>query len=92
MKLEFSRETSEKNSQISNFIKIRSVGGDLFHADRQTDTQDMATLPVSLRHSAKAPNKMANKECQSNDNKTGKGKKTHRQCPETLRKVFGHVR
>ena len=28
-----------KNHQIPNFIKIRTVGFDLFHADGQTDGQ-----------------------------------------------------
>jgi len=28
-----------KNTQISNFMKIRLVGAELFHADRQTDGQ-----------------------------------------------------
>jgi hypothetical protein len=27
-----------KNTQIPNFIKIRPVGTEQFHADRQTDT------------------------------------------------------
>jgi hypothetical protein len=31
-----------KNSRMSNFTKIRSVGGELFHADRQTDTNGEA--------------------------------------------------
>ena len=26
-----------KNTQISNFMKIRPVGAELFHADRRTD-------------------------------------------------------
>jgi hypothetical protein len=29
-----------KNTQISNFMKIRPVGAELFHADRRTDGQD----------------------------------------------------
>jgi hypothetical protein len=29
-----------KNTQISNFMKIRPVGVELFHADRQTDRHD----------------------------------------------------
>jgi hypothetical protein len=39
MKLKFSRQIFEnkKKAQISNFIKIRPVGVELFHADRQTD-------------------------------------------------------
>jgi hypothetical protein len=36
MKLEFSRQIS-KNTQILNSMKIRPVGTELFHADRQTD-------------------------------------------------------
>jgi hypothetical protein len=35
MKLEFSRQIL-KNAQISNFMKIRSVGVELLHADGQT--------------------------------------------------------
>jgi len=36
MKLEFS-ENFFKNTQISNFMKIHSVGAKLFHADKWTD-------------------------------------------------------
>jgi len=37
MKLEFSLQIFEKkNPQISNFMKIRPVGAELFHADGQT--------------------------------------------------------
>ena len=38
MKLDFYRQIS-KNPQISNFMKIRAVGAELFHADGQTDGQ-----------------------------------------------------
>jgi len=38
-KLEFSRLIFEKNTQISNFIKIRPVGAEFFHADGRTDGQ-----------------------------------------------------
>ena len=31
-----------KNIQISNFMKIRPVGAELFHADRRTDGHDEA--------------------------------------------------
>ena len=41
-----------KNTQIPNFVKIRSVGVELFHADRQTD---MMKLVVSFRNIANAP-------------------------------------
>jgi hypothetical protein len=37
MKLEFSRQTFENKSLISNYNKIRPVGANLFHADRRTD-------------------------------------------------------
>jgi hypothetical protein len=30
-------DTFSRNTQISNFINIRPVGAELFHADRQTD-------------------------------------------------------
>jgi hypothetical protein len=49
MKLEFSRQSFEK-TQISNFMKIRPVGAELFHADGQTDM-----LIVALRNFANAP-------------------------------------
>jgi hypothetical protein len=56
MKLEFSRLILEKCS-ISNFIKIRSVGAELFYADRQTDGEtDMTKLIVAFCNFAKAPN------------------------------------
>jgi len=41
-----------KNNQISNFMKIRAVGGELFHADRRTD---MTKLLVAFRNFANAP-------------------------------------
>jgi hypothetical protein len=34
---ELSRQLFEKNPQTSIFMKIRPVGAELFHADRQTD-------------------------------------------------------
>jgi len=41
-----------KNTQISNFMKFRPVGPDLFHADRHTDRQDepKAGETLSSRH------------------------------------------
>ena len=37
-----------ERSQISNFMKIRPVGAELFHADRQTDRKtDMTKLIVA---------------------------------------------
>ena len=40
MKLEFSRQILEKNSQISNFMKIiRPRGAELFREDGRTEAQ-----------------------------------------------------
>jgi len=49
-----------KNSQISNFIKIRPVGAALFHAGGRTDgrrngQRDMTRLIVAFRSCANAP-------------------------------------
>jgi hypothetical protein len=38
MELQFSRHIL-KNRQISNFVKIRPVGAELFHADGQAERQ-----------------------------------------------------
>ena len=46
MKIEFSRQFC-KNLQISNFMKIRPVGAELFHAERQSDGQDEANSRFS---------------------------------------------
>ena len=51
MKLEFSRQIFDK-IQISSFIKIRTMGAELFHADGRTD---MTNLIVGFRNFAKAP-------------------------------------
>ena len=59
MKLEFSRHIFEKKLQISNFVKIRPVGVELFHVDRRTD---MTKLIVAFRNFANAP-----KNCSSED-------------------------
>jgi len=49
-----------KNTQISNFMKIRPVGVELFHADRRrAGRRDMTKLIVSFRNSANAPKKLA---------------------------------
>ena len=50
MKLEILGQIFRK-SQISNLIKIRPVGADLFHADRQTDME----LIVTFRKCSNAP-------------------------------------
>ena len=48
MKVEFSRLIFE-NSQILNFMEIRPMGAELFHADRRTYGQtDMTKLIVAL--------------------------------------------
>jgi len=39
MKLEFSRQIFFKNTQILNFMKIRSHGAELLHMDGRTDRQ-----------------------------------------------------
>ena len=57
MKLEFSRQIFEK-AQISNLIKIRPEGAELFHAEGhgRTDGQtDMTKLIVAFRNFASAP-------------------------------------
>jgi hypothetical protein len=36
-----------ENIQISNFMKIRPVGAELFHTDGRTDTQDEANSTFS---------------------------------------------
>jgi hypothetical protein len=33
----------QKNTQISNFMKIRPVGAELFHADGRTDKHEAAS-------------------------------------------------
>jgi len=49
--LEFSGQSLEK----SNFIKIRPVGADLFHADGTDRGTDMTKLTDSSRNYSKAP-------------------------------------
>jgi hypothetical protein len=39
MELEFAQQVFEKYWNILNFMKIRPVGAELFHEDRQTDNQ-----------------------------------------------------
>jgi hypothetical protein len=46
--------------QISNFIKIRPVGAELFHPEGRADRQtDMAKLVAAFRSFAKAPRNKA---------------------------------
>ena len=52
MKPEFSGQVfKKKKSQISSFIKIRLVGAEFFHADRQM----VIKLTVVFRNFGKAP-------------------------------------
>jgi hypothetical protein len=51
MKIGFSRQFFFRNTQKSNFTKIRPVGAELFHADRRTD---MTKLIVAFRDFVKA--------------------------------------
>jgi hypothetical protein len=45
-----------ENTQISNFMKILSVGAELFHADVQTDRQtDRVKLVVAFRNFSNSP-------------------------------------
>ena len=50
MKLEFSRFS--KNTQTSNFVKIRPVGAELFREDGRTD---VTTLTAAFRNFANSP-------------------------------------
>jgi hypothetical protein len=45
MKLKFSVQIFD--TQISNFIKIRSVGAELYHTDERTDRHDEANSRFS---------------------------------------------
>jgi hypothetical protein len=49
MKLEFSRQ---KNTPVSNFMDIRPVAAELFHADRRTD---MTRQVVNFRNITNTP-------------------------------------
>jgi len=46
MKIKFLDRFS-KNTQISDFMKIRLVGAELFHADRQTERHGEANICFS---------------------------------------------
>jgi hypothetical protein len=54
MNLDFCRQILEK-FQISNFMKIRPVGAELFQADRRTD---VTKLIVAFDTFAEVPNKI----------------------------------
>ena len=69
MNLEFSRQIFEKNTQISNFMKIRSVGAKMFHADGRND---MSKLRVALRNFTESPRKkLLNSVLDPPDNEIG---------------------
>jgi len=52
MKIEFSRQIFEKYSKL-NFMKIRPVGNELFHADGRTDRHDEVNYK-NLKHATKS--------------------------------------
>ena len=56
MKLEFSRQIFE-NTQISNFMKICSVGAEMFHEDGRAD---ITKLIIAFRNFANAPKNLSN--------------------------------
>jgi hypothetical protein len=57
MKLEF-LDSLSKNTEISNSVKFRPVGADLFNAEEQTDGQaDMMNLTVAFRSFMNAANR-----------------------------------
>ena len=51
MKLEISQQIFEQRNQVWNFIKIRRVEAEMFHADRQAD---VTNLTVIFRYFANA--------------------------------------
>jgi len=44
-------DSVSKNTQMSNFVKIRPVGAELFHADRRTDGRTDTHEEVNSRFS-----------------------------------------
>jgi hypothetical protein len=57
IKLKFSRQIFEKKSKLSNFIKFRLVGSELFHAGRTGGQTDTKKLIVAFCNFANAPKK-----------------------------------
>ena len=49
----------EKNNKISNFMKIRPVAAELFHAEGQTDGQTCWSLTVVISNFVNTPKKKA---------------------------------
>jgi len=62
MKLDFSRQIFEKNTEISNFMKIRRVRAEFFHADGRTD-KHVTKLIVAFRNFANAPKNLTLSSC-----------------------------
>jgi hypothetical protein len=52
MKPEFARLSFSKNTQISNFMKIRPVRAEVFHGDRR---KDMTKLIIAFRNFSNEP-------------------------------------
>jgi len=64
--------TFSKNTALSNFMKIRTVGARLLHEDRWTDRQtegrtDMTKLIVAFNKFANAPNNKLERKWERND-------------------------
>jgi hypothetical protein len=56
MKPEFSRHIFEKKTQILNFVKIRSMAAEVFHAYGRSDGHTVMTkLIVAFHNFEKAP-------------------------------------
>jgi hypothetical protein len=71
----------KKNPQISNFIKIRPVGAELFHADGHTNRRknrqaDMKKLTVGFRNFANALKNRKKKPLQGSDTEGPQSRKT----------------
>jgi len=49
MKTEYSRRIEKKKPEVSNFIKIRPVGAELFRADRRTAMMKLIIAIAILR-------------------------------------------
>jgi len=44
-----------ENTQISNLMKTRQVGAEIFHADKRTDKTNMMKPIIAFRNSVNAP-------------------------------------
>jgi hypothetical protein len=55
MKLEFSRQVFEKNTQISKFLQTPYSEGRVFLRERADKRTDMTKLTVALQNFANAP-------------------------------------